>query len=80
MSKAILPTMVVVIGFTILLSSFAVTSSFAETETHSEEYMQQHDGGDRAEYLEEMEHSDPLFYVPPVSDASISTTNNNATS
>jgi hypothetical protein len=28
--------------------------------------MQQHDGGDRAEYLQEMESSDPSFYVPPV--------------
>jgi hypothetical protein len=38
--------------------------------------MRQHDGGDRAEYLQEMEHSDPLFYVPPVSDVSFSTPNN----
>ena len=42
--------------------------------------MQQHDGGDRAEYLQEMEHSDPWFYVPPVNDVSISTTiTNNVT-
>jgi hypothetical protein len=33
---------------------------------YNEEYMQQHDGGDRDEYLQEMEHSDPEFYVPPV--------------
>jgi hypothetical protein len=79
MTKALLP-MVAVIGFTMLLSSFAATSSFAQTYPHSEEYMQQQDGGDRAEYLEEMEHSDPWFYVPPVNDASISSTNNNATS
>jgi hypothetical protein len=39
--------------------------------------MQQHDGGDRAEYLQEMEHSDPPFYVPPVSDASLSPTTDN---
>jgi hypothetical protein len=39
--------------------------------------MQQHDGGDRAEYLQEMENSDPWFYVPPVSDASLSTTESN---
>jgi hypothetical protein len=44
--------------------------------------MAQHDWGDRNEYLHEMEHSDPWFYVPPVNDASISsstpspTTNN----
>jgi hypothetical protein len=36
--------------------------------------MQQHDGGDRAEYLQEMEHSDPLFYVPPVNSTSPSST------
>jgi hypothetical protein len=39
--------------------------------------MQHHDGGDRAEYLQEMENSDPWFYVPPVSDASLSTTESN---
>ena len=72
--------MVAVVGFTILLSFLAATSSFAQTYPHSEEYMQQHDGGDRAEYLQEMEYSDPWFYVPPVNDASISNTNNNATS
>jgi hypothetical protein len=33
---------------------------------NSEEYMAQHDGGDRAAYLQEMENSDPSFYVPPV--------------
>ena len=71
--------MVAVIGFTMLLTFFAATS-FAQTYPRSEEYMQQHDGGDRTEYLEEMEHSDPWFYVPPVNDASISSTNNNATS
>jgi hypothetical protein len=31
--------------------------------------MQQHDGGDRVEYLQEVEHSDSLFYVPPSNDA-----------
>ena len=69
--------MVAVVGFTILLSLFAGTSSFAQTYPHSEEYMQQHDGGDRAEYLQEIEHSDPWFYVPPVNDASLSSTDNN---
>jgi hypothetical protein len=29
----------------------------------------QHDGGDRNEYLQEMEHSDPEFYVPTGSEA-----------
>jgi hypothetical protein len=49
----------------------------AQDRPYSEEYMQQHDGGDRAEYLQEMDHSDPWFYVPPVSDASLSTTDSN---
>jgi hypothetical protein len=31
--------------------------------------MKQHDGGDRNEYLQEMEHRDPEFYVPAVSEA-----------
>ena len=46
-----------------LVSSFAVTvtSEFAQDAPYSEEYMQQRDGGDRAEYLQEMEHSDPSF-------------------
>ncbi|MFZ0696264.1 MAG: hypothetical protein WAM88_03900 [Nitrososphaeraceae archaeon] len=76
MMKAILP-MVAVVGFTILLSLFTATSSFAQAYPQSEEYMQQHDGGDRAEYLQEIEHSDPWFYVPPVNDASLSSTDNN---
>jgi hypothetical protein len=48
-----------VVGFTMLLSFFAAASAFAQTYPRSEEYMQQHDGGDRAEYLQEMENSDP---------------------
>jgi hypothetical protein len=71
--------MVVVVGFTMLLSSFEATSAFAQDRPYSEEYMQQHDGGDRAEYLQEMDYSDPWFYVPPVSNASLSTSNNNVT-
>jgi hypothetical protein len=63
-----------VLGSTVLLSFFAA-SAFAQ-DIHSEEYMQQHDGGDRAEYLQEIEHSDPLFYMPPVNDASFPVTNN----
>jgi hypothetical protein len=55
----------------VLLSFFAATSAFAQ-DIHSEEYMQQHNGGDRAE----IEYSDPLFYVPPVNDASFPATNN----
>jgi hypothetical protein len=45
-----------------------------------EEYMRQHDGGDRDEYLQEMEHSDPEFYVPPLNDAGFSATTTNSTS
>lgn len=67
--------MLAVVGFTMLLSF----SAFAQDRPYSEEYMQQHDGGDRAEYLQEMDHSDPWFYVPSVSDASLSTTYNNLT-
>ena len=44
-----------------LLPFFASTSAFAQDRPFSEKYMQQHDGGDRAEYLEEMDHSDPWF-------------------
>ena len=58
---------------TILLSLFASTYAFGQDATHSEEYMQQHDGGDRAEYSQEMEHSDPWFYVPPSNDVSLQT-------
>jgi hypothetical protein len=55
---------------TIVLSLFAATSVFAQGIRYSEEYMEQHDGGDRNEYLQEMEHSDPEFYVPAVSEVS----------
>jgi hypothetical protein len=66
--------MVVLIVLSSVVSSLAVTSSFAQdAPQYSEEYMQQHDGGDRAEYLQEMEYSDPWFYVPPVSDANFTT-------
>ena len=58
-----------VFGFTIVLSLFTATSVFAQGTPYSEEYMEQHDGGDRNEYLQEMEHSDPEFYVPAVSEA-----------
>jgi hypothetical protein len=75
-------TMLAVLGSTVLLlSSFVVTSiAFAQDTPYSEEYMQQHDGGDRDEYLQEMEHSDPEFYIPPVNDAGFSATTTNSTS
>jgi hypothetical protein len=70
------PTMLAVLGSGVLLSSFAATSAFAQDTPYSEEYMQKHDGGDRAEYLQEMEHSDPWFYVPPINDASFPVASN----
>jgi hypothetical protein len=77
MKRYLILSMLAVVSFTMLLSVFLATSAFAQDRPYSEEYMQQHDGGDRAEYLQEMDHSDPWFYVPPVSDASLSTTDNN---
>lgn len=68
--------MLAVLGSTMLLSFFAATSAFAQGIPYNEEYMQKHDGGDRAEYLQEMEHSDPWFYVPPVNDASFPAADN----
>ncbi|HKG90028.1 MAG TPA: hypothetical protein VKA95_17065 [Nitrososphaeraceae archaeon] len=72
--KYLILPMLAILGSTILLSFFVATLALAQDTPHSEEYMQQHDGGDRAEYLQEMEHNDPMFYVPPVNDASLSTT------
>jgi hypothetical protein len=72
-------TMIAILGSGVLLSSFVATSAFAQDIPDNEEYMQQHDGGDRVEYLQETEHDDPMFYVPPVNDASLSTINNNST-
>ena len=79
MKKHLVLTMLAVLGSAIVLSFFATTSAFAQDTPYSEEYMAQHDGGDRAEYLQEMEHSDPWFYVPLVNDAGLSTINNNST-
>ena len=42
--------------------------------------MQQHGGEERAEYLQELERSDPRFYVPPVNGASFQTAVSNDTS
>ena len=67
MKRHIVLPMLAMVGLAILVSSFAITITpvFAQDTPYSEEYMQQHDGGDRAEYLQEMESSDPPFYVPP---------------
>jgi hypothetical protein len=35
--------------------------------------MQPQEGEERAKYLQELENSDPWFYVPPVSGASFQT-------
>jgi hypothetical protein len=74
MTKYLVLSMLAVLGSAVLLSFFSLTSSSAETYNHTEEYMKQNDGGDRAEYLQEMEHNDPLFYVPPVNGTSTSST------
>jgi hypothetical protein len=75
MKKYLALLMFAVLGVALLLSlSAATTFVFAQDAPYSEEYMAQHDGGDRAEYLQEMEYGDPWFYVPPVNDASLSTT------
>jgi hypothetical protein len=60
-----------------IMPLFISTSVFAQDAPYSEEQMAQHDGGDRAEYLQEMEQSDPAFYVPPAKNSSNMTTNNN---
>jgi hypothetical protein len=75
MKRYLVLQMLAVLGSTVLL--FISTSAFAQDAPYSEEHMAQHDGGDRAEYLQEMEHSDPAFYVPPVTDGSNPTANNN---
>lgn len=67
------------IDFIILVSSFMTTSVFAQEAPSSEEYMEKHDGGDRTEYLQETEYSDPLFYVPPVNNASFPNSTNSST-
>ena len=77
MNRYLILSMLSVVGFTMLLSLFTATTAFAQNTPYREEYMQQHDGGDRAEYLQEMGYNDPWFYVPPVNDASLSATTDN---
>jgi hypothetical protein len=79
MKKYLVLPMLAVLGTAIVLSFFATSFAFAQDTPYEEEYMAQHDGGDRDEYLQEMEHSDPEFYVPPANDASLSTISNNST-
>jgi len=69
--------LILVLASATLMSLFEATSALAQDTPYGEEYMQQHDGGDRAEYLQEMESSDPWIYVPPANDASHSTPVNN---
>jgi hypothetical protein len=70
MQKHLVLLVLGVFGSAIVLSLFVATSVYAQDTPYSEEYMEQHDGGDRNEYLQEMEHSDPEFYVPAVSASS----------
>lgn len=65
MKRYLVSSMLAVVGLTMLLSLSVTITAFAQDATNNEEYMAQHDGGDRAAYLQEMEHSDPSFYVPP---------------
>ena len=65
--------LILVLASATLMTLFEATSALAQDTQYSEEYMKQHDGGDRAEYLQEMENSDPRIYVPPVNDVSHST-------
>jgi hypothetical protein len=65
MKRYLVSSMLAVVGLTMLLSMSVTVTAFAQDATNNEEYMAQHDGGDRAAYLQEMEHSDPSFYVPP---------------
>ena len=64
MQKHLALLVLAVFGSAIVLSLFVATSVFAQDTLYSEEYMEQHDGGDRNEYLQEMEHSDPSFTCP----------------
>ena len=77
MKRYLILSMLGIVAFTMPLSLHTATTAFAQNAPYREEYMQQHDGGDRAEYLQEMEHNDPWFYVPPVNDASLSATTDN---
>ena len=79
MKEYLVLSVITVLGSTIMLSFFATSFAVAQDTPYDEEYMSQHDGGDRDEYLQEVEHSDPRLHVPPANDASLSTINNNRT-
>jgi hypothetical protein len=79
MKKNLTLPVLAILGSIMMLSFFATSLAFAQDTPYDEEYMAQHDGGDRDEYLQEMEHSNPWSYVPPTDDASLSTNNNNST-
>jgi hypothetical protein len=66
MKRYLVSSILAVMGLTLLLSLSLTITTFAQDALNSEEYMAQHDGGDRAAYLQEMEYSDPSFYVAPV--------------
>ena len=72
--------LILVLASATLMSLFEATSALSQDPPYGEEYMQKHDGGDRAEYLQEMESNDPWIYVPPVNHASHSTPVNNVPS
>jgi hypothetical protein len=55
MKRYLVLSMLAVVGLTMLLSTFVTITAFAQDAPNSEEYMAQHDGGDRAAYLQ------PLF-------------------
>jgi hypothetical protein len=77
MEKHLVLAILGILGSAVVISFVVAAPAFAQNNPYSEEYMTQHDGGDRAEYLQEMQHSDPRFYVPPVNDASLSGMDNN---
>jgi len=60
--------MLAMLDSTVLLSSFVATSAFAQDAPYNEEYMQQHDGGDRDEIYKKWKSRDPPFHEPPTND------------
>jgi hypothetical protein len=54
MKRYLVLSMLAVLGLTMLLSLSVTGTSLAQDAPISEESMEQHDGGDRAEYLQEI--------------------------